>query len=201
MDCVLDSEVRLLVFSSSCAVYGIPTDLPILESSPKEPISPYGATRIVFRARALPSLQTFRMGCNMSCLRYFNAAGSHPSGGVGEIHNPETHLIPLAIKAALGTAPPLTIFGNDLDTKDGTCVRDFVHVADIAAAHLKALEYLAGGGASTALNLGTGKGTSIAEVLEAIEKISNRRVPHVFAPPERGTPRCFLPKCKRPSRH
>jgi UDP-glucose-4-epimerase GalE len=195
MDCVLDSEVRLLVFSSSCAVYGIPTDLPILESSPKEPISPYGATKLFFE-RVL-SAYNVSHGLQYVVLRYFNAAGSHPSGGVGEIHNPETHLIPLAIKAALGSAPPLTIFGNDLDTKDGTCVRDFVHVADIAAAHLKALEYLAGGGASTALNLGTGKGTSIAEVLEAIEKISNRRVPHVFAPPRAGDPPVLFAKVQK----
>jgi len=127
-------------------------------------------------------------GLRFAALRYFNAAGAHRSGEIGEIHTPETHLIPLAIKAALGTAPPLTVFGKDLGTPDGTCVRDFIHVSDLGSAHLKALRYLADGGSSIALNLGTGRGTSIAELLGAIEKASNRKVPHIFAPARAGDP-------------
>src|SRR6202044_2827157 len=115
-----------------------------------------------------------------AALRYFNAAGTHPLGTIGEIHNPETHLIPLAIRAALGISPPLTVFGQDLDTPDGTCVRDFVHVADLASAHVKSLEYLARGGPSVQLNLGTGTGTSIKQLIHEIEELSGRPVPHVY---------------------
>ncbi|HVC47826.1 MAG TPA: UDP-glucose 4-epimerase GalE [Terracidiphilus sp.] len=186
MDCVIESDVRLFIFSSSCAVYGIPLSLPIFESSRKEPINPYGATKLFFE-RVLSAFNISH-GLRYVALRYFNAAGAHPSAKVGEIHTPETHLIPLAIKSALGSGPPLTIFGRDLDTRDGTCVRDFIHVCDLGVAHLKALQYLAGGGASVALNLGTGRGTSIAEVLGVIEAISHRRVPHIFAPPRVGDP-------------
>jgi UDP-glucose-4-epimerase GalE len=186
MDSVIESDVRLFVFSSSCAVYGVPRELPIAESSRKEPINPYGATKLFFEQ----VLSAYRVshGLRFVALRYFNATGAHPSGKVGEIHNPETHLIPLAIRAAIGSALPLTIFGKDLDTPDGTCVRDFVHVGDLGSAHLKALQYIADGGTSIALNLGTGRGTSIAAVLDAIEKISHRKVPHVFAPPRPGDP-------------
>jgi|SRR5271156_330034 len=186
MDAVLESEVRLFVFSSSCAVYGVPPTLPIVESSPKEPINPYGATKLFFE-RVL-SAYGCSHGLRYAALRYFNAAGAHSSGEIGEIHDPETHLIPLAFKAVLGTAPQLTIFGQDLDTPDGTCIRDFIHVSDLASAHLKALRYLADGGPSVTLNLGRGKGTSIAELLRVIEEISNRKVPHTFASPRSGDP-------------
>jgi len=186
MDSVLESDVRLCIFSSSCAVYGIPTSLPITESSPKEPINPYGATKLFFE-RVLSAYSTSH-GLRYAALRYFNASGAHHSGEIGEIHDPETHLIPLAIKAALGTAPPLTVFGKNLDTPDGTCIRDFIHVSDLANAHVKALHYLAKGGASIEVNLGNGRGTSIAEVLGAIDRISGRNVPHVFAPPRPGDP-------------
>lgn len=186
MDAVLESDVRQFAFSSSCAVYGIPQTLPIVESSPKEPINPYGATKLFFE-RVLTAYGASH-GLRSVALRYFNAAGARAGGKVGEIHNPETHLIPLAIKAALGTAQPLKIFGSDLPTPDGTCIRDYIHVADLASAHLKALNYLAEGGASVALNLGTGKGTSIAEILRLVEETSGRRVPHVFAPPRAGDP-------------
>lgn len=186
MDSVLASDVRLFIFSSSCAVYGVPQALPIGESSPKEPINPYGATKLFFE-RVL-SAYSASHGLRYVALRYFNAAGAHPCGEIGEIHTPETHLIPLAIKAALGTGPPLTIFGNDWDTPDGTCIRDFIHVSDLGSAHLKALHYLESGGSPVALNLGTGRGVSIAEVLAVIEKASNRKVPRVFAPRRKGDP-------------
>jgi len=186
MDCVLESGVRVFVFSSSCAVYGVPQSLPICESSAKEPINPYGTTKLFFE-RVL-SAYSVSHGLRFAALRYFNAAGTHPVGTIGEIHDPETHLIPLAIRAALGKAPPLTVFGESFDTPDGTCIRDFIHVADLATAHVKALEYLTHKGTSTQLNLGTGTGTSIKELIKMIEEVSCRKVPHVFAPPRAGDP-------------
>ncbi len=186
MDCVLETDVRIFVFSSTCAVYGVPRSLPICESSPKEPINPYGTTKLFFE-RVL-SAYSVSHGVRFAALRYFNAAGTHPLGTIGEIHNPETHLIPLAIRAALGVTPPLTIFGQDLATPDGTCVRDYVHVADLASAHVKALEYLARGGPSVGLNLGTGKGTSIKQIIHEIEEVSGKKVPHIFASARPGDP-------------
>jgi UDP-arabinose 4-epimerase len=195
MDSVLESDVRIFVFSSSCAVYGVPQSLPICESSPKEPINPYGATKLFFE-RVL-SAYAFSHNLRFAALRYFNAAGTHPLGTIGEIHNPETHLIPLAIRAALGMSPPLTVFGQDLDTPDGTCVRDFVHVADLASAHVKSLEYLARGGPSVQLNLGTGTGTSINQLIREIEKLSGRLLPHVYAPPRPGDPPILVAEAER----
>ena len=186
MDSVLESDVRIFVFSSTCAVYGVPKSLPICESSPKEPINPYGATKLFFER--ILSAYSVSHGLRFAALRYFNAAGTHPLGTIGEIHNPETHLIPLAIRAALGLTPPLTVFGHDHATPDGTCVRDYVHVADLASAHMKALEYLSRGGPSIELNLGTGTGTSIKQLIHAIEDISGKNVPHVYAPSRPGDP-------------
>jgi UDP-arabinose 4-epimerase len=186
VDTVLASGVRLFVFSSSCAIYGVPPRLPIDESSTKDPINPYGATKL-FLEQVL-SAYRYSHGLRHVCLRYFNAGGAHPSGEIGEYHDPETHLIPLAFKAILGTAPALKVFGKDLPTPDGTCIRDFVHVSDLGRAHVKALEYLAGGGEAIALNLGTGQGTSIGSMLAIIEKITGRGVPHEFATGRRGDP-------------
>lgn len=195
MDCVLESDVRMFVFSSTCAVYGVPTSLPICESSPKEPINPYGATKLFFE-RVL-SAYSVSHRLQFAALRYFNAAGAHPSGEIGEIHNPETHLIPLAIRAALGMTPPLTVFGQDLDTPDGTCIRDFIHVADLGSAHVKALEYLARGGTSIQLNLGTGTGTSIKQLMREIEEVSGRKVPHIYAAPRAGDPPVLFADAQR----
>jgi UDP-glucose-4-epimerase GalE len=195
MDSVLESDVRIFVFSSTCAVYGMPRSLPISESSPKEPINPYGATKLFFE-RVL-SAYSVSHDLRFAALRYFNAAGTHPLGTIGEIHNPETHLIPLAIRAALGMTSPLTVFGQDLDTQDGTCVRDFVHVADLASAHVKALDYLARGGQSVELNLGTGTGTSIKQLIRAIEEVSGRSVPHVYAPPRPGDPPALFAEAQK----
>jgi len=186
MDAVVESDARIFVFSSSCAVYGIPAKLPIVESTPKEPINPYGATKLFFET--VLSAYAAAHGLRYAALRYFNAAGAHPCGTIGEIHDPETHLIPLAIRAALGRAAALRVYGKDLDTPDGTCVRDFIHVSDLASAHLMALQYLANGGASLALNLATGRGTSVAEILRIVELITNRSVPHIVSPPRDGDP-------------
>ena len=186
LDTLLASDVRLIVFSSSCAIYGVPQRLPIEESSPKDPINPYGATKLFFEQ--VLGAYRYSHGLQHVCLRYFNAAGAHASGEIGEYHDPETHLIPLAFKAIQGAAPPLKIFGTDLPTPDRTCIRDFVHVSDLGRAHVKALEYLASGGDSIALNLGTGRGTSIRSLLAAIKEVTGREVPHEFAPGRRGDP-------------
>jgi UDP-glucose-4-epimerase GalE len=186
LDAVLASPVRLFIFSSTCAVYGIPSKLPIREDAPKEPINLYGSTKLFFEHM----LSAYRVshGLRYVALRYFNAAGAHPDGSIGEIHNPETHLIPLALKAALGIGPPLQVFGSNFDTPDGTCIRDFIHVTDLAAAHVRALEYLQNGGESTSLNLGTGQGISVAEALAAIKRVTGSEVPHVMTNARPGDP-------------
>ena len=186
LDAVLASRVRIFIFSSSCAVYGVPRELPIVESSSKEPINPYGATKLFFE-RAL-SAYSVAYGLRSVSLRYFNAAGAHASGTIGELHIPETHLIPLALQAMLGATPPLEIFGNNLNTPDGTCIRDFIHVSDLGQAHVLALEYLANGGETTILNLGTGTGTSVDSVIAAAEEIGQREVPRSYTAPRPGDP-------------
>src|SRR5579863_6243943 len=157
LDAVLAANVRVFIFSSSCATYGVSRSLPITENVPREPINPYGATKLFFE-HAL-AVYSVSHGLRSVSLRYFNAAGAHTTGAIGELHIPETHLIPLVLKAALGAAPPLAIFGRNLSTPDGTCIRDYVHVSDLGRAHVLALEYLAKGGETVCLNLGTGAGT------------------------------------------
>lgn len=186
LDAVLASRVRRFVFSSTCAVYGVPEALPMTEELPKEPINPYGASKLFFE-RVLESYAVAH-GLQYAALRYFNAAGAHESGETGEMHDPETHLIPLALRAALGSGPPLQVFGNDFETPDGTCVRDFIHVSDLSDAHVRALEYLNAGGESVALNLGTGRGSSIQEVIRLTEEVSGRKLPHEYAGRRAGDP-------------
>jgi UDP-glucose-4-epimerase GalE len=186
LDAVLASDVRLFIFSSSCAVYGVPERLPIEESFPKNPINPYGATKLFFE-QVLAAYQHSH-GLKYVCLRYFNAAGAHSSGEIGEHHDPEPHLIPLMMKATLGKAPPLVIFGNDMPTYDGTCIRDYVHVSDLGNAHVKALNYLGDGGESITLNLGTGRGTSVGTLIDTLNELTGRVVPHLFGPPRNGDP-------------
>lgn len=186
LDAVLASGVRKFIFSSTCAVYGVPSALPIVEESPKDPINPYGATKL-FLERAL-SAYSAAHGLRYVALRYFNAAGAHADGSIGEIHTPETHLIPLALKAVLGSVPPLKVFGRNFDTPDGTCIRDFIHVSDLGEAHALALKYLAGGGDSISLNLGTGRGVSVKKLLELIGQITGREVPHRYDAARAGDP-------------
>lgn len=186
LDAVLSSAVRTFVFSSTCAVYGVPQALPMTEDMPREPINPYGASKLFFE-QVLKSY-SLAHGLRYAALRYFNAAGAHESGETGEMHEPETHLIPLAIRAVLGTGPELKVFGNDFDTPDGTCIRDYIHVSDLAGAHVKALEYLNAGGESVALNLGTGKGSSIKEVIALTEELSGRKLPHEYVARRAGDP-------------
>lgn len=183
---IRDEGIQACLFSSSAAVYGNPTAVPIPESARRQPMNAYGATKLAFEL-ALEAWGT-AFGLRWAALRYFNAAGAHPSGDLRENHEPETHLIPLAIDAALGTRPPLTIFGDDYDTEDGTCVRDYIHVSDLASAHLLALAQLEQGETLGPINLGTGRGYSVREVIDTTARVVGRPVPHVIGPRRPGDP-------------
>ncbi|HEY0436277.1 MAG TPA: UDP-glucose 4-epimerase GalE, partial [Phenylobacterium sp.] len=181
--------VKRLVFSSSAAVYGQEGRGPletISETAPKAPASPYGDTKLAGERMIAAQCRAF--GLSAVALRYFNACGADPSGLIGEAHEPETHLIPLAIAAALGEAPPLTVFGDDFDTPDGTCLRDYIHVSDLAAAHVAALQLQMPDGAFEALNVGTGEGRSVREVVAAVSRAAGRAVPHSIGPRREGDP-------------
>lgn len=183
---MLDHGVKRIVFSSTCATYGIPEAMPIAETTPQDPINPYGYTKLVVE-RMLRDFET-AYGLSWAALRYFNAAGCDADGDVGEDHDPETHVIPLALMSALGQREAFKLFGDDYPTRDGSPVRDYIHVTDLASAHLKAAEYLVGGNPSIALNLGTGNGTTVFELVAAIERVSGRKVPLEIAPRRAGDP-------------
>jgi UDP-glucose 4-epimerase len=183
---MLERGVRRLIFSSTCATYGNPQYLPLDEQHPTEPINPYGATKRAFE-RALQD-HAGAGQLRAIALRYFNAAGCHEQGGLGEDHDPETHLIPLAIDAALGRGPGLTVFGTDYDTPDGTCIRDYVHVQDLARAHVQALAALEQAEAFRVFNLGTETGSSVREVVRAVEAAVGRPVPLQLGPRRAGDP-------------
>ncbi len=186
LDAMAESGVRHIVFSSSCATYGVPNRVPISEDHPQFPVNPYGQTKLMIE-RILHDYDP-AYGLRWVALRYFNAAGADPEGEIGEDHDPETHLIPIAIQAAQGRRPYIEIYGTDYPTADGTAVRDYIHVTDLARAHLMALEYLVRGGASAAVNLGTGLGHSVREVVAAVGKLSNGRVPVKEGPRRPGDP-------------
>jgi len=183
LDALLANGIKHLVFSSSCSIYGIQARIPISEDSSKGPLSPYAQTKL-FMEQVLGAYSAVE-GLRSVCLRYFNAAGADPEGELGEHHNPETHLIPLAIYAAMGREP-LSVFGSDYPTEDGTAIRDYVHVTDLAAAHVAALEYLRGGGPSAGVNLGTGTGHPIRQVLQMVEQVSGHPVPARYGPRRDG---------------
>lgn len=185
-----DVGVRHIVFSSSCATYGIPASLPITEATQQVPINPYGRTKLMCE-QMLRDVDAAD-GMSYAILRYFNAAGADPEGEFGEKHSPETHLIPLALMAASGEAPPLKVFGTDYETVDGTCIRDYIHVHDLARAHVLALRYLRNCGSSVALNLGSGSGHSIRDILTAINTIYGRPVPWISAPRRDGDPAALV---------
>lgn len=184
-----EAKVDKLVFSSTCAIYGEPDRLPLTEDHPTRPLSPYGRTKWMIeqilqdydRAYALRSIS----------FRYFNAAGADPDGDIGERHDPESHLIPLVFEA-IRTGKPIQVFGDDYPTPDGTCVRDYIHVVDLARAHLLGLEQLLAGRGSGAYNLGNGQGYSVREVLEAIERVSGKKVPYRIAPRRPGDPAVLI---------
>ena len=175
--------VKRIVFSSTAAVYGEPPVTPIPEDSPFAPVSPYGHSKALVE-RVLADLDKHR-GLRSVVLRYFNACGAEPEANLGEQHEPETHLIPLLFRAAI-TGEPIQIFGDDYATPDGTCIRDYIHVGDLASAHLAALDHLLGGGPSQQFNVGTGTGNTVMEVLRAVEEVSGRKVPYKIAPRREG---------------
>ena len=183
---MIDAGVNRMVFSSTCAIYGTPPQLPLTEDLPFAPVSPYGETKAM--VERFLELCREREGLQVTCLRYFNAAGAMPDGSLGEAHRPETHLIPLAIQAALGQRPPLKLFGTDYPTRDGTCVRDYIHVLDLADAHLRALNRLMEGDRGDGYNVGTGRGSTVREVLEAVGRAAGTPVPHAAAPRRAGDP-------------
>jgi len=185
LNVALETGVRHVVFSSSCATYGTPERVPITEDTPQHPVNPYGETKLAIERALYWYSKTQRL--NSVALRYFNAAGADPEGDIGEAHSPETHLIPLVLEAAMGKRV-LDIYGDDYATSDGTCVRDYVHVSDLADAHVRALDYLLRGGDSIALNLGTGIGHSIMEVINSVERVTGRKVSHRVAPRRPGDP-------------
>lgn len=186
LNACVDCRIQRFIFSSTCAVYGIPSKVPIPVDTPRQPVNPYGASKLFFENALEAYGRTY--GLRFACLRYFNAAGADESGEIGEAHNPETHLIPSALLAARAERPELELFGTDYPTPDGTCVRDYIHVNDLADAHVLALQHLAQGKESIAANLGTGKGYSVKEVLSKVEQVTGRSVPVRVAPRRPGDP-------------
>jgi UDP-glucose-4-epimerase GalE len=191
LNSALDAGIRRFVFSSTCAVYGIPGHIPIAEQMPREPVNPYGASKLFFE-NALEAYSR-AYGLRSVRLRYFNAAGADESGEIGELHDPETHLIPLALAASAENGPELQVYGSDYPTPDGTCLRDYIHVNDLADAHVRALQYLETngdekGGDSLAINLGTGRGHSVLEVIQAAENATGRPVRRTIGPRRPGDP-------------
>ena len=183
---LLDEGVEAIVFSSTAAAYGMPQASPIPESHPLVPINPYGASKVAFEGALHWMSQASSL--RYTILRYFNAAGADLEGEVGESHVPETHLLPLICQAAFGLREALTVFGRDYATKDGTCIRDYIHVVDLAQAHIEAIKRLLGGGESRIYNVGTGEGVTVLELLEAAERVLGRPVPHRFGDRREGDP-------------
>jgi UDP-arabinose 4-epimerase len=175
LDAMLEAGIKPIVFSSTCATYGTPDTVPITEAEPQKPVNPYGESKLMMERALHWYGQAY--GSRYVALRYFNASGADPEGETGESHDPETHLIPLILDAALGRRAQIDIYGTDYPTPDGSAIRDYIHVQDLADAHVKAIEYLMRGGESVALNLGTGQGHSVREVIAAAERVTGHRVP------------------------
>jgi UDP-glucose-4-epimerase GalE len=182
---MLKAGIGKIVFSSTAAVYGMPERVPIPESEPRAPVNAYGESKVMVEKL----LEWFDQihGMRSVCLRYFNASGADPKGRAGEDHEPETHLIPLLFRA-VQTGQPATLFGDDYDTPDGTCIRDYIHVTDLALAHIGAVQALASGSTSKKYNVGTGHGYSVKEVLNAVERVTGKKVPFKMGPRREGDP-------------
>jgi UDP-glucose-4-epimerase GalE len=185
LEAMVAESVQYFVFSSTCATYGEPIETPIAETHPQRPINSYGETKLAVE-RALPHFDRAH-GLHSVALRYFNAAGADPEGEIGEDHSPEIHVIPRAIQAATG-GPGLTVFGDDYPTPDGTCLRDYIHVTDLAEAHVRALESIVETGKSTAYNLGTGRPHSVRDVIGTVERVTGKKVPWTLGPRRPGDP-------------
>lgn len=192
---MVEAGVPALVFSSSCSIYGTPTTTPVDESHPKAPESPYGLSKWMAE-QALDQVRAAE-GLGVASLRYFNAAGAHPDGSLGESHSPETHLLPLIFQAVLGKRPPLQIYGRDYPTPDGTAIRDYIHVLDLVDAHLCALDRLVDGHPGGAWNLGTGRGASVLQVIQSVERVTGRVVPTLDAPRRAGDPSAIWAQAER----
>ncbi|MEL7504930.1 MAG: UDP-glucose 4-epimerase GalE [Cyanobacteria bacterium J06554_6] len=186
LQAMVAANVKRLVFSSTCAIYGPPKTVPIPEDHPKNPISPYASSKLMVEQM----LQDFQSayGLQAVCFRYFNAAGADPEGRLGEDHNPETHLIPLVLQTALGKRDNIAIFGTDYPTRDGTCIRDYIHVADLADAHVRGVHYLGSGGETVFINLGNGNGFTVKEVIETAREVTGHAIPAVEKDRRPGDP-------------
>ncbi|NOY16562.1 MAG: UDP-glucose 4-epimerase GalE, partial [Gammaproteobacteria bacterium] len=178
LEAMRDNSINTFIFSSTCATYGEPEQVPIPEDHKQVPVNPYGQSKLMIEQM----LSDFDVAHKLKSvsLRYFNAAGADLDGETGEDHDPETHLIPLVLDAAIGKRPSITVFGDDYDTPDGTCIRDYIHVTDLADAHVKALKYLEQGGETTQYNLGNGKGYSVKEVIDTAKKITGKVIPVII---------------------
>lgn len=195
LEAMIAQGVKRLIFSSSCATYGIPDRVPIAETDAQRPINPYGMSKLMFE-RMLPDFEIAH-GLKWIALRYFNAAGADPDGEIGEDHDPETRIIPLVLAAADQQGEDVTVYGSDYDTPDGTCIRDYIHVTDLADAHVRALDALFAGEASQALNLGTGAGCSVMQVIEAVRTVTGLEVPHRRGARRDGDPAVLVADASR----
>lgn len=198
LDAMVENKVRRFVFSSSCATYGEPSQLPITEETPRIPISPYGKTKLMVENILSDYQQSF--GIDYASLRYFNAAGADPEGELGEDHRPETHLIPILLGSILKPGLLVQVYGADYPTKDGTCIRDYIHVEDIAQAHFLALEALMDGSSPLVYNLGNGSGYSVQEVIDTVEVVTGKNVPYQLAKRRPGDPAILFSDCGKISR-
>lgn len=186
LEAMVAANIKAFVFSSTCATYGIPQQIPMTEDHPQAPINPYGATKLMVER----ILQDFDVayGLKSVIFRYFNAAGANPNGAIGEDHNPETHLIPLVLQTALGKREAITVYGTDYPTADGTCIRDYIHVNDLADAHVLGLQYLLQGNQSEIFNLGNGNGFSVKEVIDTAQEITGKSINVIFGDRRAGDP-------------
>lgn len=198
LDAMVKHDVKYIVFSSTCATYGEPETMPITEDMRQNPINPYGATKWMVERIMADYKRAY--GINYCCLRYFNAAGADPEGEIGESHTPETHLIPLILAAAAGDRENIKVFGSDYDTRDGSCVRDYIHVTDLADAHLRAMDYLRNGGESTCMNLGNCIGNSVLEVIVAAKKVTGVKIPVVLDERRPGDPPTLVGSAEKAER-
>lgn len=195
LEVMKEANVRYFIFSSTCATYGIPHEMPIAEDHPQNPINPYGRSKLMIEEILKDYDRAY--GMRHVNLRYFNAAGADPDGEIGERHDPETHLIPLAVYSALGVRDDIKIFGTDYPTKDGTCIRDYIHVSDLSDAHIKALEYLMDKDASNSFNLGNGIGHSVREIIDAVKRISRKDVRVIESERREGDPPVLISNYKK----
>jgi UDP-glucose 4-epimerase len=186
LDTMRTHSIKRFIFSSTAAIFGEPQYTPMDERHPRQPINPYGRTKLMVEQLLADYDKAY--GMKSVCLRYFNAAGADPEGQLGERHDPETHLIPLVLQAASGRRPQISVFGRDYDTPDGTCIRDYIHIADLCEAHWLALQSLIAGGPSQAYNLGNGNGFSVQEVIHTAEQVTGRKIPVVDGPRREGDP-------------